>query len=202
MQPRRAIPKKFSTWYSQADDQPTNVMKPSKESFYSRFLGVPERFRCGKQIGSYLGLIPCEESRTKASAVMGPTPRCVISRCTSGRRSASCSIAATELCQGLRGHAYCSTSWPTEFEIGLSLPQDYGVIASVCKSLSSVSIASGKNGAQSELSHHVTIRTAPRQRRKIGDARCAIYHIVSSHFHKIEMFCIYVGLRIGIYCVT
>ena len=108
----------------------------------------------------------------------------------------------TELCQGLRGHAYCSTSWPTEFEIGLSLPQDYGVIASVCKSLSSVSIASGKNGAQSELSHHVTIRTAPRQRRKIGDARCAIYHIVSSHFHKIEMFCIYVGLRIGIYCVT
>ena len=86
-----------------ADDQPTNVMKPSKESFYSRFLGVPERFRCGKQIGSYLGLIPCEESRTKASAVMGPTPRCVISRCTSGRRSASCSIAATELCQGLRG---------------------------------------------------------------------------------------------------
>lgn len=25
-------------------------------------LGVPERFRCGKQVGSYLGLIPCEES--------------------------------------------------------------------------------------------------------------------------------------------
>ncbi len=25
-------------------------------------LGSPERFRCGKQIGSYLGLIPCEES--------------------------------------------------------------------------------------------------------------------------------------------
>jgi hypothetical protein len=25
-------------------------------------LGVPERFPCGKQVGSYLGLIPCEES--------------------------------------------------------------------------------------------------------------------------------------------
>jgi transposase len=25
-------------------------------------LGVPDRFRCGKQVGSYLGLIPCEES--------------------------------------------------------------------------------------------------------------------------------------------
>jgi transposase len=25
-------------------------------------LGSPERFRCGKQIGSYLGLIPCEDS--------------------------------------------------------------------------------------------------------------------------------------------
>jgi transposase len=23
---------------------------------------VPERFRCGKQLGSYLGLIPCEDS--------------------------------------------------------------------------------------------------------------------------------------------
>jgi transposase len=25
-------------------------------------LGTPDRFRCGKQVGSYLGLIPCEES--------------------------------------------------------------------------------------------------------------------------------------------
>ena len=25
-------------------------------------LGSPDRFRCGKQIGSYLGLIPCEDS--------------------------------------------------------------------------------------------------------------------------------------------
>lgn len=25
-------------------------------------LGVPERFRCGKQLASYLGLIPCEHS--------------------------------------------------------------------------------------------------------------------------------------------
>jgi len=25
-------------------------------------LGVPDRFRCGKQVGSYLGLIPCEQS--------------------------------------------------------------------------------------------------------------------------------------------
>jgi transposase len=25
-------------------------------------LGTPERFACGKQVGSYLGLIPCEDS--------------------------------------------------------------------------------------------------------------------------------------------
>jgi transposase len=25
-------------------------------------IGSPQRFRCGKQIGSYLGLIPCEDS--------------------------------------------------------------------------------------------------------------------------------------------
>jgi len=25
-------------------------------------LGTPDRFRCGKQVGSYLGLIPCEDS--------------------------------------------------------------------------------------------------------------------------------------------
>src|SRR5256884_3623370 len=31
--------------------------------------------------------------RTKASAVIGPTPGWIISSCTSGRRSASCSIA-------------------------------------------------------------------------------------------------------------
>jgi transposase len=29
---------------------------------YVLVLGTPERFRCGKQVGSYLGLIPCEES--------------------------------------------------------------------------------------------------------------------------------------------
>ena len=28
-------------------------------------IGTPERFRCGKQIGSYLGLIPCEDSSAK-----------------------------------------------------------------------------------------------------------------------------------------
>jgi len=28
-------------------------------------IGSPERFRCGKQIGSYLGLIPCEESSAR-----------------------------------------------------------------------------------------------------------------------------------------
>jgi transposase len=26
-------------------------------------IGTPERFQCGKQIGSYVGLIPCEDSR-------------------------------------------------------------------------------------------------------------------------------------------
>jgi transposase len=25
-------------------------------------LGTPDRFQCGKQVGSYLGLIPCEDS--------------------------------------------------------------------------------------------------------------------------------------------
>jgi transposase len=29
---------------------------------YVVIIGSPERFRCGKQIGSYLGLIPCEDS--------------------------------------------------------------------------------------------------------------------------------------------
>ncbi len=29
---------------------------------YVLVLGTPERFRCGKQVGSYLGLIPCEDS--------------------------------------------------------------------------------------------------------------------------------------------
>jgi transposase len=28
-------------------------------------IGTPERFRCGKQLGSYLGLIPCEDSSAK-----------------------------------------------------------------------------------------------------------------------------------------
>jgi transposase len=27
-------------------------------------IGTPERFKCGKQIGSYVGLIPCEDSST------------------------------------------------------------------------------------------------------------------------------------------
>jgi len=26
-------------------------------------IGTPERFRCGKQVGSYVGLIPSEDSR-------------------------------------------------------------------------------------------------------------------------------------------
>jgi transposase len=29
---------------------------------YVLVLGTPDRFRCGKQVGSYLGLIPCEDS--------------------------------------------------------------------------------------------------------------------------------------------
>ncbi|MGA2726656.1 MAG: transposase [Terracidiphilus sp.] len=29
---------------------------------YVLIIGSPERFRCGKQIGSFLGLIPCEDS--------------------------------------------------------------------------------------------------------------------------------------------
>jgi len=29
---------------------------------YVLVLGSPDRFRCGKQVGSYLGLIPCEDS--------------------------------------------------------------------------------------------------------------------------------------------
>jgi transposase len=29
---------------------------------YVLVLGTPDRFRCGKQVGSYLGMIPCEDS--------------------------------------------------------------------------------------------------------------------------------------------
>jgi len=29
---------------------------------FALIIGPPERFHCGKQIGSYLGLIPCEDS--------------------------------------------------------------------------------------------------------------------------------------------
>jgi len=29
---------------------------------YVLVIGTPERFPCGKQIGSYTGLIPCEDS--------------------------------------------------------------------------------------------------------------------------------------------
>jgi transposase len=29
---------------------------------FALIIGMPNRFRCGKQIGSYLGLIPCEDS--------------------------------------------------------------------------------------------------------------------------------------------
>src|SRR5216684_598232 len=31
-------------------------------------LGTPQRFRCGKQVGSYLGLIPCEDSSAASNA--------------------------------------------------------------------------------------------------------------------------------------
>jgi transposase len=29
-------------------------------------LGTPDRFRCGKQVASYLGLIPCEDSSAES----------------------------------------------------------------------------------------------------------------------------------------
>ena len=29
---------------------------------FALVLGTPDRFRCGKQVASYLGLIPCEDS--------------------------------------------------------------------------------------------------------------------------------------------
>jgi hypothetical protein len=29
---------------------------------YVLVLGTPDRFSCGKQVGSYLGMIPCEDS--------------------------------------------------------------------------------------------------------------------------------------------
>ena len=37
-------------------------MGPVTALAYVLVLGTPERFRCGKQVGSYLGLIPCEDS--------------------------------------------------------------------------------------------------------------------------------------------
>jgi transposase len=30
--------------------------------YHPEFLGTPQRFQCGKQIASYLGLIPCEDT--------------------------------------------------------------------------------------------------------------------------------------------
>ena len=35
---------------------------------YVLVLGTPERFACGKQVGSYLGLIPCEDSQRRSLA--------------------------------------------------------------------------------------------------------------------------------------
>ena len=37
------------------------AMKTSALAFVL-IIGTPERFKCGKQIGSYVGLIPCEDS--------------------------------------------------------------------------------------------------------------------------------------------
>ncbi len=36
---------------------------------YVLIIGTPERFHCGKQIGTYVGMIPCEDSSAKQAAV-------------------------------------------------------------------------------------------------------------------------------------
>jgi hypothetical protein len=33
-----------------------------QRNYHVLIIGSPDRFACGKQIGSYLGLIPCEDS--------------------------------------------------------------------------------------------------------------------------------------------
>ena len=35
---------------------------PAHRACFVLIIGSPERFACGKQVGSYLGLIPCEDS--------------------------------------------------------------------------------------------------------------------------------------------
>ena len=60
----------LSTAIQQAAEQRPEVQRlmthpgvgPITALAFVLILGVPERFQCGKQVGSYLGLIPCEES--------------------------------------------------------------------------------------------------------------------------------------------
>jgi transposase len=60
----------LSTAIQQAGEQRPEVQRlmthpgvgPITALAFVLILGVPERFGCGKQVGSYLGLIPCEES--------------------------------------------------------------------------------------------------------------------------------------------
>src|SRR5712664_2511410 len=60
----------LSTAIQQAAEQRPEVQRlmthpgvgPITALAFVLILGVPERFQCGKQVGSYLGLIPCEQS--------------------------------------------------------------------------------------------------------------------------------------------
>src|SRR5262249_54581672 len=60
----------LSTAIQQAAEQRPEVQRlmthpgvgPITALAFVLILGTPERFGCGKQVGSYLGLIPCEES--------------------------------------------------------------------------------------------------------------------------------------------
>jgi len=58
-------------------------------------LGTPDRFRCGKQVGSYLGLIPTEESsggRQRLGHISNKATRCSVFCCRRRRKPWSTAI--------------------------------------------------------------------------------------------------------------
>jgi transposase len=57
-----AVEQEAQRWPEVARLQTHPGVGPITALAYVLVLGTPERFRCGKQVGSYLGLIPCEDS--------------------------------------------------------------------------------------------------------------------------------------------
>ena len=62
---------------------------------YVLIIGSPGRFRCGKQIGSYLGLIPCEDSsasRQRLGHISKQATRFCVFCCSRRRKPRSAAI--------------------------------------------------------------------------------------------------------------